>query len=479
MAGATAVVVGSGPNGLAAAIRLAQAGLRVAVYEAADEIGGGTRSSELMCAGVTHDHCSAFHPLGVASPSLSTLPLERYGLRWRWAPIDCAHPLDDGTAALLYRDLDATAAGLGADGPRWSALFGPVAARFDDVASELLGPVAHMPRHPVTLARTGIRALAPATVLARTMRSPAARALFTGMAAHGFTRLDRPGSAAAGVMLVAAGHRAGWPVAEGGSAAITRAMAALLADLGGTITTGVTVTSLGDVPPADVVMLDVLPEAAAQILGTTMPRRLRASFGRRRPRAAAFKVDYVIDGDVGWSAPGCDRAGTVHLGGASDEIAAAERQMLAGVMPARPFTLVGQQWLADPSRAAGTLRPLWAYAHVPAAHEGDVTDVVTAQIERFAPGFTERIVDVRSSSPAQLAHDNPNYRGGDIGGGPNDLAHLVMRPRPTLSPYRTGADGIYLCSSSTPPGGGVHGMCGWHAANAALSRRTRSTGRSW
>ncbi|AFA71515.1 putative FAD dependent oxidoreductase [Gordonia polyisoprenivorans VH2] len=464
-----AVVVGSGPNGLAAAVRLAQAGLDVEVLEAATEIGGGTRSSELMRPGVLHDHCSAFHPLGVASPFLASLPLERYGLRWRWPEIDCAHPLDDGTAGLLYRDLDATARALGADGARWKALFGPLAARMDDVAVEILRPVAHLPRHPLVLARTALRVLPPATILARYLRTPQARALLTGMAAHGFTRLDRPGSSAAGVMLVAAGHRHGWPVAQGGSSSITAALAALLGDLGGHVHTGVHVRDRADLADADVVVLDVLPEAAAQILGDAMPRRIRRTFGRRRPRAAAFKVDYVIDGEVGWTAPGCERAGTVHLGGTYTEIADAERQVLAGTMPQRPFTLVGQQWLADPGRAAGNLHPLWAYAHVPAGYDGPAAEAITAQIERFAPGFAERIVDMHVTSPAQLAQDNPNNVAGDIGGGPNDLLHLVVRPRATVRPYGTGVDGVYLCSSSTPPGGGVHGMCGFHAAGVALA----------
>lgn len=477
----TAVVVGSGPNGLAAAVRLAQAGLSVTVYEAAAEVGGGTRSGELMVPDVVHDHCSAFHPLGVASPFLRSLPLARHGLRWRWPRIDCAHPLDDGTAGLFYRDIDVTAEGLGPDGPRWKALFGRLADRFDDIGDDILRPIARLPRHPITLARFGARALMPATTLSDTMATPQARALFAGIAAHAFTRLDRPGSSAAGVMLVAAGHRSGWPVAEGGSGAIAAALTGLLGELGATIHVGTPIERFGEVADADVVMLDVAPETAADLLGPAMPRRISRAFTRIGRRAAAHKVDYVIEGEVGWTAPGCAEAGTVHLGGHRAEIVATERHVLSGRMPQRPFTLVGQQWLADPDRAAGTLRPLWAYAHVPAGYDGPVTDLVTTQIERFAPGFASRIVDLRARTPRQLAVDNANYRSGDIGGGPNDLWHLLARPRLTPSPYSTGVAGVYLCSSATPPGGGVHGMCGFHAATAALrdlDRPRRSPDRS-
>ena len=465
----SAIVVGSGPNGLAAAIRLAQAGLRVEVIEAADEIGGGVRSAELSSPGLIHDHCSAFHPLGVSSPFMRSLPLERYGLRWRWPEIDCAHPFDDGSSALLYRDIDATAAGLNDDGARWKALFGPLATRFDELATEALGPFLHLPRHPVTLARLGLRALAPATSLARTMRSPAARALFTGMAAHAFTRLNTLGSSAAGVMLVAAGHRRGWPVAEGGSSAIATAMAAYLTDLGGSITTGSTVSTLGDLPRADIVMLDLVAQNAVSVMGDVLPNKVARSYRSIPTRGAAYKVDYVIDGEIGWRSPECARAGTVHLGGTMEQIAAAEADVLDGRMPDRPFTLVGQQWVADPTRAVGNRRPLWAYAHVPAGYEGDVTDRVTAQIERFAPGFRDQIVAVHASAPQQMEQYNANYIRGDISCGPSDLRHLLARPRATLRPYRTGVDGIYLCSAATPPGGGVHGMCGFHAAQAALS----------
>ncbi|MDL9937668.1 NAD(P)/FAD-dependent oxidoreductase [Gordonia sp. ABSL1-1] len=462
----SAIVVGAGPNGLAGAVRLAQAGFDVTVVESADEIGGGTRTVELI-PGVRADLCSAFHPLGVGSPYLSSLRLEEYGLRWCLPEIDAAHPLDDGTAGLLYRSVHQTADGLGVDGSRWRSIFAGPARRFDAVAADALGPMLRLPRHPLAFLDFGLRSLPPVTVLARAFTTPQARALFAGIAAHPFVRLDRPGSAAGGLLLTAAAHRRGWPVAQGGSSAISAALAALLADLGGRIVTGTTIASIAEVS-ADVVLLDVGPDSATTILDGRLPRRVARAYRRHRPGPAAFKVDYVIDGEVGWTAPGLDRAGVVHLGGRIGEIVRAENEVIAGRMPTNPFVLVGQQWVADDTRAAGTRRPLWAYAHVPTGYTGDATGLVTAQIERFAPGFAARVVAVHRRGPADLAYENPNYRGGDIGGGPNDLWHLVARPRLSPNPYATGVPGVYLCSSSTPPGGGVHGMCGFRAAEAAL-----------
>lgn len=464
----TAVVVGSGPNGLTAAVVLARAGVSVRVVEAADCIGGGARSAALLRDGVLHDVCSAVHPMGAASPAFRELRLEEWGLRWRRPEVDCAHPLDDGRAVLLHRSVGETAAGLGADGEVWQDLIGGLADDFGDIADDVLGPLLRMPRHPVHLAGFGLRALYPATALARVFGNAATRALFAGVAAHSFTRLDRPGSAAAGLMLLAAGHRQGWPVAEGGSQAIIGALSAALIDAGGTITTGVRVERVDEVEPADLVLLDVMPTAAVGMLGDRLPARRSRQLARFPHGPGAFKVDYLIDGDVGWSNRDCERAGTVHLGGLIAEIAAAEADAVAGRMPARPFTLVAQQWLADRSRASGTAKPLWAYAHVPHGYTGDATEAVTAQIERFAPGFRDRIIDSVSTSPAEFQRGNPNYVGGDIGGGRNDLRHLVARPRLSANPYDTGAPGVFLCSSATPPGGGVHGMCGYRAAHAAL-----------
>ncbi|MGW9262740.1 phytoene desaturase family protein [Gordonia terrae] len=466
----TAVVVGSGPNGLAGAVRLAQAGLDVTVFEAADEIGGGTRSAEFLEPGIVHDVCSAFHPLGAASPYLQTLGLERYGLRFLNPEIDAAHPLDDGTAGLFYRSVEKTAAGLGPDGRRWRAMFGSLGEHFGTIADDALGPMLRVPRHPLRFAGFAARSALPATTLARAFSTPQARALFIGIAAHPFVRLNHIGTAAGGVMLTAAGHVAGWPVAEGGSAAISRALAALLEDLGGKIVTGNPVHSRAQLD-ADIVLLDVDPTAAQRILGTQQPERVARGYRHHQAGPAAFKVDYVIDGEVGWTAPGCDRAGVVHLGGTMDQVVRSENAVLDGRMPDDPFVLIGQQWLADPGRAKGDLKPLWAYAHVPQGFSGDATEAVTAQIERFAPGFRSRIRATRSAGPADLQAENANYVSGDIGGGRNDLWNLIARPRLSPNPYATGVDGVYLCSASTPPGGGVHGMCGFRAAEAALAAR--------
>jgi len=464
----TAIVVGAGPNGLAAAVRLARHGVDVEVLEAAEEIGGGTRTSELTVPGLLHDHCSAFHPMGVGSPYLRTLDLERYGLRWRWPEIDCAHPLDSGAAGLLWRSVDQTSLGLGTDGVRWQQTFAGLSAGFDELADDLMRPVVHLPRHPLRLAAFGPRALLPATVTVRRWRTETARALFGGVAAHAFHPLHRPGTSAVGMTIIAAGHRHGWPVAEGGSRAITGALAEMLVELGGKIRTGVRVSNAGDLPPADAVLLDLAPGAVARILGDRLPSRVARAYRRFRHGPGAFKVDLAIEGGVPWTNAACGRAGTVHLGGTFEEIAATERDIAAGRMPERPFVLVGQQYVADPTRSAGDLHPLWAYAHVPHGYTGDATEAILDQIERFAPGLRERIVARAVRSTTQLARYNPNYVGGDIINGANTMRQLVLRPRIALDPYSTGIAGTFICSASTPPGAGAHGMCGYHAANSAL-----------
>ncbi|MET4613147.1 phytoene dehydrogenase-like protein [Rhodococcus sp. PvR044] len=470
----SALVVGSGPNGLAAAVHLARNGVEVRVLEAADTIGGGTRSGELTVPGLIHDHCSAFHPMGVGSPYLATLGLEKYGLTWRWAEIDCAHPLDSGDAGALHRSIEDTAAGLGVDGQRWRRMFGDLADGFDALAEDLMRPVLAVPRHPVRLAAFGPRALLPATVTARWWRTEKARALFGGVAAHAYCRLDRPATSAVGLMITAAGHRYGWPVAEGGSRSITDALAAMLVEHGGTIETGVRVRSLADIPPADVVLLDVAPAGALRILGDRLPARVARAYARFRPAPGAYKVDFAIDGHVPWTNPDCRRAGTVHLGGDFAEIAANERLVGAGVMPRRPFVLIGQQYLADPTRSRGDVHPLYAYAHVPHGYPGDATEAVIAQIERFAPGFRDRIIATDVTGPARLAEDNPNQAGGDIIGGANSGPQVVFRPRTARDPYDTGVEGTFLCSASTPPGAGAHGMSGYNAARSALRHLRRA-----
>ncbi|MGE7435558.1 phytoene desaturase family protein [Kitasatospora sp. NPDC001175] len=472
----TAVVVGSGPNGLGAAIRLAQAGLSVTVLEAADRPGGGTHTSELTLPGLLHDDCAAIHPTGVASPLLSSLGLERHGLRWLWPEVDLAHPLDDGRAGVLSRDMARTEASLGSgDGAAWRRLFAPLVADFAKIADEVLRPVLHLPRHPAALARFGVAALPPATWMTRYWREEPARALYLGSAAHVFGRLDTPLSGSVGLLLTTAGHAVGWPVAEGGSYAITDAMIRCLESLGGSVRTGVEVAGLDQLPgllghTPDFVMLDTSPRAAARIVGDRLPARVRRSLNRYRHGPAAYKVDFAIDGDVPWTNEECRRAGTLHLGGSAAEIAAAEAATARGVMPKRPFVLVGQQYLADPSRSVRRANPLYAYAHVPHGHAGSALEAVTAQIERFAPGFRRRILAVHARSVPRLAAGNQNYVGGDIAGGSNHARQLVFRPRASLDPYSLGVPGVYLCSASTPPGAGVHGMCGLRAAESALSR---------
>ena len=482
---ADAVVVGAGPNGLAAALTLAREGFRVVVLEAADEPGGGTRTyADPDVPGLVHDHCAAVHPFGIGSPYLRTLPLDRYGLVWAQPEVACAHPLDDGTAALLHRDLDETVAGLGADGPAWRRLVGPAAARFDDLAGALMGPLLRVPRHPLTLARNGLLSLAPASWTARTFAlgpdGPGA-ALFGGAAAHAVAPLTAPGTTGVGLLLMAAGHAHGWPVAVGGSQAIWRAMVAMLEDLGGEVVTGVHVRSLAELPRARVRLLDVAPGAFADIAGDALRPRAAARLRRwRHAPAAAFKLDLAVRGGVPWTSEGARRAGTLHLGGTFPELAASEAASAAGRLPERPYVLVSQPAVADPTRRVGEVEPVWAYAHVPRTEgpgvapgtppvdEAAARGAILGQLERFAPGLRDRIVGVRTTTPARFAANDPNLVGGDITGGALTLRQLVARPRLSPVPYATALPGTYLCSASTAPGAGVHGMCGHHAARAAL-----------
>ncbi|MET8778182.1 NAD(P)/FAD-dependent oxidoreductase [Nocardia sp. NPDC004654] len=466
----TAVVVGSGPNGLAAAIVLAEAGLQVTVLEAADEIGGGARTREAIVPGLLHDQCSAIHPMAVGSPFLRSLDLARYGLTWAWPDIDCVHPLDDGSAGVLHRSVADTAAGLGADGRAWRLLFERPVARYDRMSTDIMRPLLRVPRHPVSLARFGIPALISADLLAAAFRTPQARGLFGGVAAHAFRPLNRPLSASIGLGILTAGHAYGWAVAAGGSQRITDAMAARLGDLGGKIETGTPVRSVGDLPAAEVVMWDVAPTAVAEILGDRLPARIGKAFRRFRYGPGAFKVDFAVQGGIPWTATAARRAGTVHLGGTYAEVAATERDIHTGRMPERPFVLVGQQYLADPGRSVGDIHPIWAYAHVPHGYTGDATEAIVAQIERFAPGFRDRVLGVDVRTTTDFADYNPNYVGGNIMTGAKDIPQLVFGPRKTLQPYDLGLPGHYLCSAATPPGPGAHGMCGAHAADRALRR---------
>ncbi|MCV7355483.1 phytoene desaturase family protein [Mycolicibacterium fluoranthenivorans] len=465
----SAVVVGGGPNGLAAAITLARAGVEVTVLEAADQMGGGVRSGEAIVPGLVHDHCAAIHPMAVGSAFLADLDLARHGFRWRWPEVDCAHPLDGGGAALLHRSVDDTAAGLGPDGARWRALFAGPVGRFDRLSQDIMGPLLHVPKHPLTLARFGAPTLLPAAALARLFRTPAAAALFGGVAAHTFRPLHYPMTSAIGLGIITAGHRHGWAVAEGGSQSLTDALAATLSEHGGEVRTGVRVTSAAQLPAADVVLFDLAPTAVADILGDRLPRRASRSLSKFRYGPGAFKVDFAVQGGVPWRNPDAGRAGTVHLGGDLGEIAATERDIHAGRMPARPFVLVGQQYLADPGRSVGDIHPVYSYAHVPHGFTGDATEAVIGQFERFAPGFRDRVVGMAVRSTTEMSVHNPNFVGGDICTGAKDIRQLVFGPRPTLHPYRLGVPGTYLCSGATPPGPGAHGMCGANAAAEALA----------
>lgn len=466
----TAVVVGSGPNGLAAALTLAAAGVQVRVLEAADTVGGGTRSSELTLPGLIHDECAGFHPLALGSAFAERFDLAGAGLTWRWAPAEFAHPLDDGRGAVLLRSVSETSAGLGEGGRPWQRTFGPLTDRFDTISQEFLQPVLHVPRHPIHLARFGSYSGLPATVLARRFRTPEAQALFAGAAAHAFRPLDSLASSAIGVALTTAAHAYGWPVAEGGSSAIRDAILLRAGEYGVEFETSHRVTSLDELGKPDLVMLDTSPSAAARIVGDRMPRRVGRAYKSYRHGPGAFKVDFAVEGPMPWAHEGSRTAGVVHLGGTLQEMRAAEADVAAGRMPERPFVLVGQQYLADKTRSAGDLHPLYAYAHVPAGYVGDATEAVIARIEQYAPGFRDQIHATYVRTATGMSQHNENYVGGDIVTGANDLRQLVFRPRMTTNPYSTGVSGVYLCSAATPPGAGAHGMCGYNAAQRALAK---------
>ncbi len=464
----SAVVVGSGPNGLAAALTLASEGIDVTVLEAADQLGGGTRSSELTLPGLIHDECSAAHPLALDTVFSRRFDLVAHGLTWRWPEIQYSHPLDGGGGAAAWQSIERTAAGLGRDGDRWRSLFGPLCERFDDIAADFLRPMLHVPDHPLKLARFGVWSGLPASVLVRRWATTEARSLFAGVAAHAFRPLTTPMSSAIGVTLGTAAHRYGWPVAVGGSAAISGAMVALLKSYGAKLETGVRVDTLDELGAPDIVLLDVAPAAAVRMAGDRMPRRIVRALSRYRHGPGAFKVDFAVQGGVPWSHEESRLAGTIHVGGSDREIAAAEKLAAKGAMPDRPFVLVCQQYLADPSRSEGDLHPVYSYAHVPAGYTGDATAQIEAQIERFAPGFRERVVAKHVRSARDMEAHNANYVGGDIAIGANDARQMIFRPRIALDPYSTGIPGVFLCSSATPPGAGAHGMCGYNAAQSAL-----------
>lgn len=463
-----AVVVGSGPNGLAAAIRLAQAGCSVLVLEGKDTIGGGLRSAEVTLPGFVHDICAAVLSMGGASPYLRTLPLAEHGVSWVLPDIPVAQPFDDGTAAVLYRSVGETAAGLGRDGAAWRRMYSPFVTRWQQFAPGLLGPRPTV-RHLALFAHFARYALFSASGLARQMfRAEPARALFAGLAAHAIRPLESVSTAAFGMVLGTTAHVTGWPFARGGSQMVANALAAILRTLGGEIVTGHLVQTMADIPPARAVLFDVTPRQLVQIAGERLPAGYRRQLARFRYGHAAFKVDYALSGPVPWRNPDCRRAGTLHLGGTLAEMATSERVIWQGQPPEQPYVIAVQSSVFDPSRAPKGQHTLWAYCHVPHGSTVDMTARIDAQIERFAPGFRDLILarSVRTAPDMELY--NPNYIGGDINGGVQDLQQQWTRPTPRWNPYTTPVKGIYICSSSTPPGGGVHGMCGYHAAQAAL-----------
>jgi phytoene dehydrogenase-like protein len=467
---AEAVVVGSGPNGLACAATLASRGVEVTVIEAEETIGGGTRTSELTVPGLLHDECSATHPMAVSSPAVVSagLELERHGLEWAWPEVDLAHPLDGGGGGVMLRSVEATAAGLGTAGPRWRRLFGPPSRDYEALTADIYHPLIHVPRHPLRLLRFGLPTLAPATTLARSLGTPTAAALFGGVAAHSYARLEQPLGSAIGMALVCAGHAYGWPVAKGGSVALAEAWAAVIGENGGRIETGRRVRSLAELPEADVVVLDLSPRGVLDLAGERMPSRIARAYRRYKHGPGAFKLDLAVEGGVPWQMEAARRAGTVHVIGSLEELAHAEREINGGRMPERPFVLVGQQYLADPQRSQGDLHPVWAYAHVPNGYPADATETILDQIERFAPGFRERIVARSVRTPAQVEAANANFIGGDILNGANTPLQTLMRPRVAPVPYWTGIPGVFICSAATPPGPGAHGINGFNAAEAAL-----------
>jgi phytoene dehydrogenase-like protein len=467
---ADAVVVGAGPNGLAAAVALARAGLSVLVVEGANEIGGGTRTAELTLPGFHHDVCSGCHPMGILSPFFRTLPLQDHGLEWVQPLLSVAHPLDGQPAVTLRASLQETARDLGEDGDRYTRLVAPFLRDPHGLIGDVLAPPG-LPRHPILMLRFGLRAIRSALGLARSQfAGDRARALFGGCSAHSILPLDRALTAALGVMFCVLGHVEPWPVARGGSSAITRALAGMLRSLGGRIETGRMIRSLGDLPRARVVLFDTSPAQLASIAGPVLPagyvRRLR----RYRYGPGVFKLDWALDGPIPWSDPAVLQASTVHVGGTLDEIAAAEAAVWRGQAPERPFVMLLQQSQIDPTRAPAGKQTGYAYCHVPAGSTIDLTDAIERQVERFAPGFRDRILARHAMTTADFERHNPSLVGGAITGGVADLGQLFTRPVARFDPYTTPNPRLFLCSHSTPPGGGVHGMCGYGAARSVLRR---------
>ncbi|MFC5412591.1 phytoene desaturase family protein [Larkinella bovis] len=462
-----AVVVGSGPNGLAAAITLQRAGLSVLILEGKPQIGGGLRSMELTLPGFLHDTCSAIHPLAAGSPFFRTLPLGSYGLEYIEPPVAAAHPFDDGTAAVLTRSVEETARLLGADEKAYLDFFKPLLNQWPRIDADVLGPLS-LPKHPIDFALFGLKALPPSTWIGHLFKTKQARALWAGMAAHSIQPLSNFATSAIATVLMTVGHLRGWPLPKGGSQQIANALASYFVSLGGKIETDFYVTNLSQLPSAKAVLFDVTPRQLLQIAGHRFSALYRWQLNRYRYGMGVFKIDWALDGPIPFTAEGCHRAGTVHIGNTLEEIAASERQAAGGQHPEKPYVLLAQQSRFDETRAPAGKHTAWAYCHVPNGSTLDQTAAIENQIERFAPGFRERILARHTMNSIQMQEHNPNYIGGDINGGIIDIGQLFTRPALRWSPYRTSAKGLYICSSSTPPGGGVHGMCGYQAAQRAL-----------
>ncbi len=462
-----AIVVGSGPNGLAAAILMQQKGLSVLVLEGKKTVGGGLRSAELTLPGYLHDICSAIHPMAVTSPFFETLPLNDYGLEYIYPATDAAHPFDNGTAAILKRSIKETAGLLGADKQAYLDLLQPLVNEWPSIAPDVLGPL-HYPKHPLAMARFGLSALTSVTHLAKRFKTPEARGLFAGMAAHAIEPLTNLATSAIALVLMISAHVKGWPIPKGGSDKIADALASLFISLGGKIETNLYVRSMEQLPSAHAVLFDVTPQQLLEIAGHRFSSIYKWQLERYRYGMGVFKIDWALDAPILFTAAGCRQAGTVHLGNTFAEIADYERQIWSGKTLGKPFVLLAQPSIFDPSRAPQGKHTAWAYCHVPFGSVTNMTAAIENQVERFAPGFKETILAKHTMNTAQMEEYNPNYIGGDINGGAIDIGQLFTRPALRWSPYKTSAKGIYICSSSTPPGGGVHGMCGYHAAKRAL-----------
>lgn len=463
-----ACVIGSGPNGLAAAIVLAQAGLEVQVYEAEEIPGGAARTMELTLPGFHHDFGSAIHPMAAGSPFFSSLPLQNFGLEWIHSPATVAHPLDDSTAVALDRDLKSASASLGADTTIWEKMLRPFVERWNDLAPEILGPVPIIPKHPFLLAHFGLNAFSSAEVIAKRFREPRTRALFAGFAAHSFLALDEPLSGVFGMIMAITAHAVGWPIPRGGSQSVTNALCRYLESLGGRVRTSARVESLDALPECDLILCDVTPRQLAKIAASRLESSYKQSLKTFRYGPGAFKVDYALSQPIPWKAAECRRAATIHLGGSFEEIAASEKSVRRGQDAKRPFVLLAQPSLFDTSRAPAGKHTAWAYCHVPNGSTVNMLERLESQIERFAPGFRDVVLARHVFFPADLEQRDANLVGGDINGGVLDLRQFLFRP--TWRHYGTSARDIYICSASTPPGGGVHGMCGYHAAKMALRR---------